>query len=155
MQKLDMNRMVLIAVVTLVFGIGSWTVSTAQSAGTGSTSTAQLISGDSVKWLTVRPGQDNSVLWGNPRTGAYGRFNRFAAGFEDRPHFHTRDLRVVIVSGTMIVRIAGGAPVELGAGSYALIPAGSPHTHSCKGGSACVLFVEQDGPNDTTPVQEK
>src|SRR5215831_11263562 len=73
--------------------------------GTESQSVAQIIPSDAVKWVSARPGQDVSVLWGDPRTGAYGRFNRFAAGFEDRPHYHTRDLRVVIVSGTMIQRI--------------------------------------------------
>jgi len=122
--------------------------------GTQSQSVAQIIPADAVKWTSARPGQDVSVLWGDPRSGAYGRFNRFAAGFEDRPHYHTRDLRVVIVSGTMIVRVGDAASQEVGPGSYQFIPGGTAHTHSCKAGSACVVFVQQDGPNDTVPVSK-
>ena len=124
------------------------------STGTESKSIAQIVPAESVKWLPARPGQDVSVLWGDPRAGAYGRFNRFAAGFEDRPHYHTRDLRVVVVSGTMIVRVGEAASQEVGQGSYQFIPDGTPHTHSCKAGSACVVFVQQDGPNDTVPVSK-
>jgi mannose-6-phosphate isomerase-like protein (cupin superfamily) len=129
-------------------------VGRSQSTGGESKSAAQIISAESVKWATIRSGQEASVLWGDPRSGAYGRFNRFAAGFEDRPHYHSRDLRVVIVSGTMIVRIAAAASQEVGVGSYVMIPGGTPHTHSCKSGSPCVLFVQQEGPNDNVAVSE-
>jgi mannose-6-phosphate isomerase-like protein (cupin superfamily) len=150
-----MKRIVMLGVMVVAVGITVWTtvhIAAQTAVSTGKTAT-QLLPGGAVQWVTARPGQDMSVLWGDPRTGPYGRFNRFAAGFDDRPHFHTRDLRAVIISGTLIVQVADGSPTELGAGSYALIPGGVPHTHSCKDGSACVLFVEQDGPNDTTPVQ--
>src|SRR5580765_437600 len=143
-----MKRILSVASMIGVVGIAALTAThvRAQSVASPSKTATQLIRGDAVQWVTARPGQDMSVLWGDPRTGAYGRFNRFAAGFEDRPHFHTRDLRAVIIAGTLIVQVADESPVELGTGSYALIPGGTPHTHSCKGGSACVLFVEQDGP---------
>jgi hypothetical protein len=64
-------------------------------------STATVIPASDIKWVPVRPGQDTSILWGDPRNGPYGRFNRFAAGFDDRAHFHTRDLRSVIISGIL------------------------------------------------------
>jgi hypothetical protein len=48
------------------------------------------------------------------------------------------------------VQVEGAAPIELAGGSFALIPGGATHTHSCKPGAACVLFVQQDGPNDTS-----
>jgi mannose-6-phosphate isomerase-like protein (cupin superfamily) len=124
------------------------------STGTESKSVAQIVPADSVKWTAARPGQDVSVMWGDPRAGAYGRFNRFAAGFEDRPHYHTRDLRVVVVSGTVIMRIGEGASQELGAGSFILMPGGTAHTHSCKTGAPCVMFVQQDGPNDSVTVSK-
>ena len=151
-----MKRILFVSAIGLVIGItGESSRITGQGAGPATKSTAQLLPADSVKWLTARPGQDSSVLWGDPRSGAYGRFNRFAAGFEDRPHFHTRDLRVVIIAGTMIIKVASDPSMELGPGSYALVPGGSPHTHSCKAGAACMLFVEQDGPNDTTAIEPK
>ena len=46
--------------------------SPAQTGG-DSKSAAQIISADSIKWVSVRAGQDMSVLWGDPRTGAYER----------------------------------------------------------------------------------
>ena len=152
-----MKRIVMLGAMVVVVGIAGWTPAymSAQTAAAAGRTATQLLPGSAVEWVTARPGQEVSVLWGDPRTGPYGRFNRFAAGFEDRPHFHTRDLRAVIISGTLIVQVADGSPVELGAGSYALMPGGVPHTHSCKIGSACVLFVEQDGPNDTTPIQTR
>jgi mannose-6-phosphate isomerase-like protein (cupin superfamily) len=152
-----MKRIAMLGAMVVVIGMTGWTAAhmRAQTAVSTRKAATQLLPGGAVQWVTARPGQDMSVLWGDPRTGAYGRFNRFAAGFEDRPHFHTRDLRAVIIAGTLIVQVADESPVELGTGSYALIPGGTPHTHSCKGGSACVLFVEQDGPNDTTPIQTR
>ena len=139
----------------LPVALSSYTVAQAPtSTGTESQSVAQIIPAESIKWVPARPGQDVSVLWGDPRTGPFGRFNRFIAGFEDRPHYHTRDLRVVVVSGTMVVRVGAGASQEVGPGSYQLIPGGTAHTHSCKAGGACVVFVQQDGPNDTVPVSK-
>jgi mannose-6-phosphate isomerase-like protein (cupin superfamily) len=105
-----------------------------------------------IKWVQARPGQDSSVLWGDPRSGPFGRFNRFAPGFEDRPHYHTRDLHAVTVAGTVIIQVSGGQPVEMGPGSYTFIPGGTVHTHSCKTGVSCVIFVQQDGPNDSVSV---
>ena len=106
-----------------------------------------------IKWVQVRPGQETSVLWGDPRTGPYGRFNKFAGGFDDRPHYHTRDLRSVVISGVLIVQVLGGERRELESASYSFLPGRTPHTHSCKTGADCVLFVQQDGPNDTVPVE--
>jgi quercetin dioxygenase-like cupin family protein len=69
-----------------------------------------------------------------------------------RRHYHTRDLRAVVTSGTLIVQVPGGERRELAPGSYVFLPGRTPHTHSCKAGADCVLFVQQDGPNDNVPV---
>jgi ChrR Cupin-like domain len=108
---------------------------------------------DTIKWVQVRPGQETSALWGDRLVGPYGSFNKFAAGFEDRPHYHTRDLHSVIVSGTVIVQSSGAPSRELGPGSYGFLPGGTVHTHSCKAGTPCVIFVQQDGPGDSVPAE--
>ena len=41
---------------------------------------------------------------------------------------------------------------RFGTNYVAMIPGGTPHTHSCKADSACVLSVQQDGPNDNVAV---
>jgi mannose-6-phosphate isomerase-like protein (cupin superfamily) len=120
---------------------------------TNGTNNAATSPAESMKWIQVRPGQEISALWGDQRTGPNGRFNRFAAGFKDRPHFHTRDLYSVVVSGTVVVQTAGNPAQELGPGSDAFVPAKTPHTHSCKEGMACVIFVYQDGPSDSISVE--
>jgi hypothetical protein len=115
---------------------------------------AVAIPAQSLKWVQVRPGQETSALWGDRRVGPYGSFNRFAAGFEDRRHYHTRDLYSVVVSGTVVVQSGNSPAQELGPGSYGFLPGGTPHTHSCKAGTPCVLFVQQDGPGDSVSVDK-
>ena len=117
--------------------------------------TALAIPADAIKWIQVRPGQETSPLWGDRAVGPYGSFNKFAPGFDDRPHYHTRDLHSVVITGTFVVQNAGGPIQELGPGSYGFVPGGTVHTHSCKAGVPCVIFVEQDGPGDSVPAGPK
>lgn len=126
---------------------------TASVTHTSSESAPIAIPAESAKWIQVRPGQEISALWGDRATGPNGRFNRFAAGFQDRPHFHTRDLYSIVVSGTLILETVGMPKKELGPGSYTFIPARTPHTHSCKAGNPCVVFVYQDGPSDSISTE--
>ena len=114
---------------------------------------AVAIPANTIKWVQVRPGQETSALWGDRRVGPYGSFNRFAAGFEDRPHYHSRDLHSVVITGTFVVQNGSGPVQELGPGSYGFMPGGTVHTHSCKSGVPCVIFVQQDGPGDSVPVE--
>ena len=110
---------------------------------------------DAINWVQVRPGQETSALWGDRRVGPYGSFNRFAPGFDDRPHYHTRDLHSVVITGTFVVQNADGPIQELGPGSYGFVPGRTVHTHSCKAGVPCVIFVQQDGPGDSVPAGSK
>jgi mannose-6-phosphate isomerase-like protein (cupin superfamily) len=149
----DMRRIISLAIpIVFLSGAGILGQSPTTSNAVPSDKVAVIISAAAIKWVQARPGQDSSVLWGDPRSGAFGRFNRFVSGFEDRRHYHTRDLHAVTVAGTVVVQIGGEQPVEMGPGSYQFIPGGMVHTHSCKAGAACVIFVQQDGPNDSVPV---
>jgi uncharacterized protein DUF4437 len=139
-----------VLVIALIAGTGA--VAVLEPRAFAQATASKLVPASEVAWVSARPGQDNSVLWGDPRSGPFGRFNRFGDGFIDRPHLHSRDLRVV-VSGVMVVQVRDEVPKELGPGSYAVIAGGAAHTHSCKAGSSCVVFVEQDGPNDTSPAR--
>jgi quercetin dioxygenase-like cupin family protein len=94
------------------------------------------------------PGAKIAVLWGDPKTGAYGALKSLPAGTALRVHTHTNDQKVVLLSGTIVLSIAGGASKELGAGSYAFIPGGLKHTAECKAGAECVYFEEQPGASD-------
>src|SRR5262249_42955692 len=110
----------------------------------GSNPAAIVMPTETMKWQQARPGQAFVALWGDRSNGPYGALNRFAAGFEDRRHYHTRDLRGLIVSGTMIVQASDEPSRELGPESYIFLPGGVAHTHSCKTGASCVIFVQQE-----------
>jgi mannose-6-phosphate isomerase-like protein (cupin superfamily) len=145
----DMRRIISLAIPLIFVSAAGILGQTSAPSATSSEKVAITTPAAAIKWVQARPGQDSSVLWGDPRVGPFGRFNRFVAGFQDRPHYHTRDLHAVNVAGTVIVRVGAAEPVELGPGSYTFIPGGTVHTHSCKAGVACVILVEQDGPNDS------
>jgi quercetin dioxygenase-like cupin family protein len=94
------------------------------------------------------PGAKIAVLWGDPKTGAYGALKTLPAGTTLRLHTHTSDQKVVLLSGTIVLSISGGASKELGTGSYAFIPGGLKHSADCKAGAECVYFEEQPGASD-------
>jgi len=131
---------------------GSSVAQTATAKTAAAAGAAIVTPAEAMKWQQLRPGQESTGLWGERSTGPYGALNRFAAGFEDRRHLHTRDLRGLIISGTMVVQVRDDPSRELGPGSYIFLPGGTPHTHSCKAGSSCVIFVEQEGAGDSVPA---
>jgi hypothetical protein len=134
---------------------GSSVAQTPRVRATAGTVAPVVTPSDGMKWQQARPGQESSALWGDRSTGPYGALNRFAAGFEDQRHFRTRDLRGLIISGTMIVQVLDSSSREVGPGSYIFLPGGTPHTHSCKAGASCVIFVEQEGAVDSVPAQDR
>jgi len=69
------------------------------------------------------------------------------AGEEPPLHTHSReDELVYVVQGQLIARV-GDARVEVGAGAYAALPRGVPHTIEVVGAnSACVIAPESSSP---------
>ncbi len=109
-----------------------------------------------LKW-TDSPGVKGAkiaVLWGDPKTGAYGALKKFSGGSALALHTHSHDQKVIVVAGAIVLTIEGGAPRELTAGSYAFIPAGAKHVAECKPGPDCVYFEEQAGFSDIKFVEE-
>lgn len=100
------------------------------------------------------PAPDNpaisiAVLWGDPAKGAYGAVHRWAGGTKLDLHSHSREVKAVIVSGTLRITLEGGEPKDLVAGSYLYEPGGVKHVSECVAGADCVFFVEQPGPFDS------
>jgi quercetin dioxygenase-like cupin family protein len=103
-----------------------------------------------IKWTdspTIKGGKV-AVLWGDPKTGAYGGLKRLPGGTLLPLHTHTNDTRVLVVSGAMALSIEGGAAKEMLPGSFAYIPGGIKHLAGCKLGAECIYFEEQPGPSD-------
>ena len=57
----------------------------------------------------VLPSVQSVLLWGNPETGEHGMLRRFPAGYAPPPHMHPSAERVVVVSGTIVVRHTGAS----------------------------------------------
>lgn len=109
-----------------------------------------------IKW-TDNPaikGAKIAVLWGDPKTGAYGALKKMPGGNTLTLHTHTYDQKVIILGGTVVLTMEGGAHKEMGAGSYAFIPGGAKHTAECKAGADCLYFEEQQGKSDINFVGE-
>lgn len=107
-----------------------------------------------IKWTPdpESPDVQTAVLWGDPKTGAYGEMARFKAGMEMPMHHHTADVKGVCVSGTMVIGVEGQPEKELPTGSYLFMPGGVKHTTKCKAGADCVVFDLQPGPADFVPA---
>lgn len=103
-----------------------------------------------IKWVesTTMKGAKTAVLWGDPAKGAFGALNKLPAGMELANHWHSFDRRVVGVSGTIWVSVQGKPAKDMGAGSFASIPAKVPHSAGCKKGADCVYFEESTGKAD-------
>ena len=119
-----------------------------------------------LKWTDLdpvgAPGVKVADLWGNHKKGAFGAFFKLPAGFAAPLHTHTRDMKLVIVSGTYIQTPKGKPEVRLGPGSYLMQPGGNyQHTTRCDAASDCLFFVESTGPFDlhvvprATPAKAK
>ena len=115
----------------------------------------EMVPAADLKWVSEPevPAVQTAVVWGDPKKGAHGAFNKFPAGFEVPLHSHTHDAHVVVVSGTMIETPEGGAAKELGPGSYFFMPGGNRHTTACKAGSECVVYRSSAGIWDVKTAQ--
>jgi quercetin dioxygenase-like cupin family protein len=116
------------------------------------------LSPDDLAWADVK-GPDGALtglrtvdLWGQAAKGAHGSLTKFPAGLAERPHTHSRDLRVVVIAGTMAFSIDGGETKDLGPGSFVTVPAGVSHAAICRPAGACEVFLQQSGPMDVTFV---
>lgn len=112
----------------------------------------EIVQGTALKLKEVMPGVSKQELWGDP-DGEHGAMTRFTAGFVTPMHTHAYDVRLVVVSGTLIHGDAGGVKTRLGPGSYCYIPAGQKHTAECEKNSDCLFYEEQPGKFDLTPVK--
>jgi quercetin dioxygenase-like cupin family protein len=109
-----------------------------------------------LKWTDVEgapPGVKGATLFGDPAKGPFGAIQKFPAGFSAPLHTHSADLRMVVVSGTVIHGPEGKPEVRLPAGSYLYLPSTYRHTTACDKASECVFFIEGDRKFDVKLVE--
>ena len=110
---------------------------------------------DELKWVANPANADvtMAVVWGDPAKGPHGAFHKFKAGFNAGLHTHSSDMRLAVISGTMIAASEGGPERKLPAGSYEYQPHGVKHVTKCDAASECLIFVTASGPFDLTPAE--
>ena len=115
---------------------------------------------DDVKWgpasPKLPPGAQFAVLLGDPsKPGAPYIFRaKLPDGYSVPPHWHPMDENVTVISGIFRVGLGEkfdkGAPRDLPAGSYAMLPSGLAHYNRIKGET--VLQFHGIGPYDINYV---
>ena len=111
-----------------------------------------LLAPSDIKWLPgSRPDISTVPLWGDRTKGPYGRLSRYDSGVHLALHYHTNELRGLILSGTWVIQVAGAAAKELPAGSYFSVPGKTHHTDTCKVGP-CVVYLSNDAAPDLVYV---
>jgi ChrR Cupin-like domain len=108
---------------------------------------------DSVTWTPAGSGLATAILEGDPqKAGPYALLLRLDPGAWIPDHFHALPKRVIVVSGTLLMRHAlasGGAETRrLPAGSLVLVPARQVHAEGADG--LLTLLLVGDGPLQTT-----
>ncbi len=110
---------------------------------------------DKIKWVDVpnAGGVKRAVLWGNPDEGASGVLYKFPAGQSFPLHYHTSEMKIVVLSGTLLYTPAGGSENKLGPGSYLSYGPKDQHISGTVQDSECTFFVEQTGKFDMVPIE--
>jgi len=108
---------------------------------------ARVWSHEELAWKADKtlPSVQSVLLWGDPATGEHAMLRKFPAGFAPPPHRHPATERVVVVSGTILVRWAGSTEKKLGPGSFSEIPANMEHAVKCLEDAACLFVLASPG----------
>ena len=138
----------------------SWTLASLVSlfalASTAHAQSARVWSYEELDWKADKtfPSVQSVLLWGDPATGEHAMLRKFPAGFAPPPHRHPAAERIVVVSGTIMVRYAASQEKKLGPGSYSEIPANMEHAVKCLDDAACVFVLASPGAFAIIPTSQ-
>jgi quercetin dioxygenase-like cupin family protein len=106
---------------------------------------------EDIKWEPIPnapAGAMSAKLWGDETKGAYGGLTKFPPGFKAPLHYHTNDMKIVIIKGAYIFN-----GKEYGPGSYLFIPGKLKHESAGSADSETIFFSEQPGKFDLVPME--
>jgi quercetin dioxygenase-like cupin family protein len=106
-----------------------------------------VMTADQMQFKEVMPGVSKATLWGDPAKGSYAAITRFSKGFKTPMHHHSRNVKLVVISGTFVYD-SGSGEQRLGPGSYLFETKGVKHTSGAGDDADCVFMEELDGPFD-------
>lgn len=87
------------------------------------------------------PGAEIAVLRGDPMRGPYAIHLYLPDGYSVAPHWHSDREEVVVLQGILYLSEPDLAPMPLGEGAFASVPARTPHRARCQGKGGCVVTI--------------
>jgi quercetin dioxygenase-like cupin family protein len=115
----------------------------------------RIVFGKDIKWQN---GEGQSLLFGDPdKPGIYGVLIKWLPGHHSKPHFHSTDRYVYVVSGTWWVSASATYDTSkmypVPAGSFVTDIANTVHWDGAKAGRGpCLLMLVGEGPMHTTQL---
>ena len=109
-----------------------------------------MLSFADLKWteLPERKGMLFAVLSGDPAKGEYTQMRKVPAGTDNPLHFHSSEIKNVIISGAWYTGTDTASAKDFGPGSIVIMPAGWVHVSGCRAGADCVFYQEGNGKFD-------
>jgi len=113
---------------------------------------------ENIQWRKTEA-QDSATLQGDPsKPGVYVQLLRWHAGHNSRPHMHSTDRYIYVLSGTWYMgwgnkyNYDGMFPVSQG--TFVIHHANQPHYDGAKEAD-CLLYIVGTGPMTTQQTEEK
>jgi quercetin dioxygenase-like cupin family protein len=140
-----MNRFLAALVAVSLFAVVQ-----AQDMATGTTKTPLMMSLADLKWteLPERKGMQFAVLSGDPTKGQYTQMRKVPAGTDNPLHWHSSEIKNVIVSGVWYTGANIASAKDFGPGSIIIMPANWVHVSGCRAGNDCLFYQEGKGKFD-------
>jgi quercetin dioxygenase-like cupin family protein len=113
----------------------------------------RIVFGKDIKW---KDGEAQSLLFGDPdKPGIYGVLIKWLPGHQSKPHFHSTDRYVYVISGTWWVSASSTYDTTkmypIPAGSFVTDIANKVHWDGAKESTGpCLLMLVGEGPMHTT-----
>lgn len=109
-------------------------------------------SAGSLAWESYGPDRQFAPAWGSLEAGAFGVIVELKPGTAAFWHMHGRDMRMVVLAGTIEYVQSGDPPHVLAPGSYVSQQGGYKHSERCTSASGCLLYIHGDRGFDVKPM---
>jgi quercetin dioxygenase-like cupin family protein len=155
-KGVSMSKLVFVLmVVSLAAALGGDEVGK-KAATSGPSAMPMMVSFAELKWakLPERKGMQFAVLSGDPKSGEYTQIRKVPAGTDNPLHFHSSEIKNVIISGVWYTGTDAASAKDFGPGSVVVMPGGWVHVSGCRPGSECVFYQEGKGKFDFVPAKE-
>jgi len=112
---------------------------------------------EAIKWEPgPTPGTKVAKLWGDSSKGGhYGMLVKFDAGLMHPLHYHTNTLKLIMITGTLMLKPDNGQEHKLGPGSYILQAGRAKHVSGCAAGAECQFLLTSDAKFDFINAEKK